>query len=361
MPRDGKLGIPGLFPGQVVSVRHKGAYASGRFDAAVIRQMFETAMPALGGGGDWRDAWKLLFAPGDVVAIKVSPVAQPYVISSAPVLQEIVRGLEAAGVKRGDIVVYDRYRADLFGAGIAAWAPEGVRIAWASETWDEVQQSLDGYDRDIRFDFGVGLPGQDATRFEVRHSFGAAILRSVNKIVNLSTLKDHQAAGVTLSLKNLSHGFFNNVNRTHPEPALNYTRQFIPLAVSQAAIRERAVLQIIDGIRGQYHGGPQPEPEFVWQHNTLYFGTDPVALDRVGWDVLDRERVARGMAPLQQSLPDSYSVFLERQSDHILQAGAMGLGQADLSQIRQTRIALDGSQAARPGLDRRPTLERRTR
>ena len=38
----------------------------------------------------------------------------------------------------------------------------------------------------------------------------------VDKIVTLPVLKDHRSAGVTLSLKNMSHGMNNNVS---PQPS----------------------------------------------------------------------------------------------------------------------------------------------
>lgn len=46
-------------------------------------------------------------------------------------------------------------------------------------------------------------------------------------------------------------------------------------------IRDKAVLQVLDGIKGLYHGGPSARPQFVWEHRTMYFATDPVALDRI--------------------------------------------------------------------------------
>jgi len=105
--------------------------------------------------------------------------------------------------------------------------------------------------------------------------------KEVNKLINLPVLKDHQSAGVTLALKNLSHGLVNNVARSHSSSTLNACGAFIPAVVSLPMIREKAVLHILDGIKALYHGGPGiPNPKFVWEHKTMYFATDPVALDR---------------------------------------------------------------------------------
>ena len=47
----------------------------------------------------------------------MNPVGQPHVISSPEVVREIIAGLNSAGVKPKEIVVYDRYRKQFFGAG----------------------------------------------------------------------------------------------------------------------------------------------------------------------------------------------------------------------------------------------------
>src|SRR5712691_8303205 len=103
-----KLGIPGPYPGRVVSVRHPGSIVSGVFQAGPVRAMMHQGMAGLTGAEDWAEAWQAFFEPGDVVGIKVNPVGSPDVISCAEVIHQIVDGLRAAGVKSRDIVVYDR-------------------------------------------------------------------------------------------------------------------------------------------------------------------------------------------------------------------------------------------------------------
>jgi uncharacterized protein (DUF362 family) len=249
------------------------------------------------------------------------------VISDATVVQEIVRGLEAAGVKRQDIVVYDRYRKQFYSAGIDKWLPEGVRISCASDTFDPGQQNIAGYDPDHYVDMALTLPRFSVDNPTARRSYAAQfITQQVNKLINLPTLKDHQSAGITMALKNLSHGLVNNVNRSHSSPSLNACNTFIPSVVSMPVIRSKVVLNILDGVKGVYHGGPTARPEFVWEHHTLYFSTDPVALDHIGWEVIDAKRESVGMKRLVESLPDQFSTFVHRQPEHVEIAGALGLG-----------------------------------
>jgi hypothetical protein len=333
-----RLGMPGLFPARVVAVENPASIVSGRYQADAVRGMMRKGMAELC-GGDWGDAWRALFAAGDVVGIKLNPVGGPHVISDATVFREIVAGLEVAGVKRRDIFAYERY-GDLFAeAGFAKWLPDGVRGAWAVDKFDPIQLGIEGYDPEHYMEMALVLPGQDPGSLTARRSFAARfITRQANKLINLPVLKDHQSAGVTLALKNLSHGLVNNVSRSHGSATANACGIFIPAVVSLPVIRQKVVLHILDGVKGVYHGGPESKPQFVWEHKTLYFSTDPVALDRIGWEVIDRKRVAMGMKIVVEDKPDDFSHFTHRQPEHIEIAATLGLGEFDRKKIQFRQV-----------------------
>jgi hypothetical protein len=54
----------------------------------------------------------------------------------------------------------------------------------------------------------------------------------------------------------MSHGLVNNVSRSYSSSSLNACNAFIPASVSIPVIRDKAVLHILDGVKGLYHGGP---------------------------------------------------------------------------------------------------------
>jgi len=336
-----KLAMPGLFRGRVVAVEHPGSIVDGHYQAEPVRQMMRQGMTDLTGAAGWVDAWRLFVEPGDVVGIKVNPVGGPLVISAAEVVREIIAGLNAAGIKNKDIVVYDRYRAQFFKMGFDKWLPEGVRTSSAAEDYEDVQQAIEGYDPDHYMDMALTLPGYDINNLTARRSYAAHfITKEVNKLINLPVLKDHQSAGVTLSLKNLSHGLVNNVCRSHSSSTLNACGSFIPAVVSMPVIRNKTVLHVLDGVKGLYHGGPGARPEFVWEHKTIYFATDPVALDHICWKAIDEKRLAMGMKTIAEDRPDKYSTFWNRQPEHVEIAGAMGLGEWNEAKIDSRRIKL---------------------
>jgi hypothetical protein len=334
-----KLAMPGLYRGRVVAVQNPAVLVSGQYQAEAVRQMMRRGMMELTGADGWADAWRRFFEPGDVVGIKLNPGT--LVKSDATVVREIIAGLEAAGVKPQDIVAYDRYRRQFFRAGYDKWLPEGVRISSACEGYDDVQQAIEGYDPDHYMDMALTLPGYDVDNVTARRSYAALfITREVNKLINVPVLKDHQSAGITLALKNLSHGLVNNVHRSHGTTSLNACNAFIPAVVAMPVIRNKTVLHILDGVKGVYHGGPGAPPQFVWEHNTLYFATDPVALDHIGWDVIDAKRVSVGMKKLVEDTPDQFSTFVHRQPEHVEIAGALGLGEWDRAKmdVRQLKL-----------------------
>lgn len=336
-----KFAMPGLFRGRVVEVNHPGCIDAGKYQAEPVTRMMKAGMNELTGAGGWPEAWRLFVEPGDVVGIKVNPVGAPNIVSAPEVLREIIDGLNAAGIKNKDIVVYDRYHDQFVKAGFPEWLPDGVRWMSAAKDFDLVQHAIEGYDPDHYMDMAVMLHGYDASNLTARRSYAARfITREVNKLINLCVLKDHGAAGVTLSLKNLSHGLVNNVNRSHSTPGINVCGAFIPSVVSLPVIRNKAVLHILDAVKGQYQGGPGPVPPFIWEPRTLYFATDPVALDHVGWRVIDAKRVAVGLKVIAQAEPDQYTPRRVRQPEHIEIAGAMGLGEWDWEKTVLRKVSL---------------------
>jgi uncharacterized protein (DUF362 family) len=188
-------------------------------------------------------------------------------------------------------------------------------------------------------DMALTRPGYDVGNLTARRSYASRfITKDVNKLINLPVLKDHQSAGVTLALKNMSHGLVNNVSRSHSTITANACGSFIPAVVSMPVIRNKTVLHILDGIKGLYHGGPSSKPQFVWEHHTMYFATDPVALDRIAWKAIDEKRLAVGMKRIADDKPDQFSTFLNRQPEHIEIAGALGLGEWDEKKIDYRHI-----------------------
>jgi len=203
-----------------------------------------------------------------------------------------------------------------------------------------------GYDPDTFVTMELIGAGEDPKDERVRRShLGLLVTRRVNKIVMLPVLKDHGSAGVTGALKNMSHGLVNNVCRSHSTPDTNVCNQFIPQVASHPVIRQKCVLQIMDGVKGVYQGGPAAnKPEWTWENNALFFATDPVAMDHVAWRIVDAKRKEKGLAPVgsvgKLGKDADREGFDVRQPQHIRLASHLGLGIFDFDSPKGRRQSI---------------------
>jgi hypothetical protein len=339
--------LPGPYRGKVVEVFHPASVAEGKINQDAVRSMMSRGMCELTGAKDEAAAWKKFFKRGDVVAVKGSGVGEPLSISQHETLKEVFRGLSLAGVRNQDIIMYERYQVELFGAGFDRLIPEGARFAFVSHNANSTQTQTDNYDTKTYVEFPKVMTGvDDKDPVNHRSHLNVVVSQQATKVINVAALKDHASAGITMALKNMSHGFVNNVCRTHIDAGNNWCATFIPAIVAMPTIREKVVLHIGDGLIGTYDGGPGNWNQHfkTWEYRSLFFATDPVAMDRIGWEILDKKRVAEGLPKLADSgikaTNPGFEQFDHRQPEHVLLAAKAGLGEADLKKIQHTRLKL---------------------
>jgi uncharacterized protein (DUF362 family) len=339
------LSMPGLFPGRVVEVVHPGSIVDKRISQPAVGQMLDAGMKALTGDATAKAAWEKFVSPADVVAIKVNPSSAPPTITSIALLREVIRSLNAAGVPSANLIVYDRNSNQLEVNGYHTSVPAGVRVIGLDQRWPAAGGNRPGYDPAVFCE--MDCFGERETR-----SYLATLVSTeVTKIVNLPVLKEHNASGVTGCLKNLAYGSFNNVARTHVDPK-TFTDPVIAVMCSVPPLRAKSVLNIMDGIRAVYHGGPFAwNPEFVWEAKTLLVGTDPVAVDRVELEIVEQKRKDLGVPSLWDRNPANLGSGGEmqrtahknpfyREPGHIRTASELGLGTWDLARIDRRRMQI---------------------
>jgi len=336
-PVSAQLGLPGPYRGKVVGVTHSECLRGGEFQAEPIRDMLDRGMCELTEATTSVEAWRQFFEPADVVGIKVNPVGQPYICSSAELLHAILDSLQAVGIKPDKITVFERYRDNIANSPYKQWVPSNIRIGYAARAYEGIQQDIEGYDPDCYVELPFTLPGYDVSNPAASRSHAALFIsKQVTKLINLPVLKSHNAAGVTLALKNLSHGLVNNVSRSHDGPELRYT-DFVPAVVNMPVIRQKTVLNILDGTKGLFHGGPgltsYMADNFLWENKTIYCATDPVALDVIGRDAIEEQRKKHELWPLAEAKTDEIWKSPHRQPQHIESAGKAGLGEWDPAKI----------------------------
>lgn len=326
-------GMPGPYPGRVVSVKSAKCLSEDglKVDGEVVREMMERGMRSLTGDARTIDAWRRFFTPDDIVGIKVNAGGRPWVVSTHEIVAETVRNLMAVGVKPQQIYIYERFEDQLSSIDYAPHVPEGVNIFAA----ERANRRVDNASYDPHVYVEADFFGEDDTRSNMIK----LISRQLTKIINIPNMKDHGATGVTGCLKNIAYGGFSNVARTHFR-GTSHTLSFVGTLAAVEPLRSRTVLQIMDGLRGVWHGGPfAPTLKYVFFPRTIMFGTDPVAIDRLLLDIIDDERKRRGAISIwnrdEKTLDyisgksrenDPNVNILIREPGHVEYAGKLGLG-----------------------------------
>src|SRR5688572_12805626 len=281
-------GMPGPYPGRVVSVRSDKCIdtATGAANDEVVREMMARGMRELTGARTTRQAWQRFFEPSDMVGLKVNCGGYPHCVSAYEIVAEIVRQLTGLGIPATQIYVYERFQNQLDEVNYAPHLPQSIQLVAAERANQNVDNA--GYDPAVYLE--ADLFGEDDTRSNMMR----LVSQRLTKIINIPNMKDHGATGVTGCLKNIAYGSFSNVARTH-QGGVSHTYSLVGQLAAIEPLRSRTVLQIMDGLRGVWHAGPFARTtKYVFFPKQIMFGTDPVAIDRLLLDIIEKERRARG-------------------------------------------------------------------
>ena len=297
IPRN-KKSMPGIYPGSVVQVNHPTSVVDGKPSEEAAYEMLKVSMLALTGEKSLKKAWRKFVGTKDIIGLKVNPVAGKLLTTSHAVTKAIIKQLEESGIPRKNLVIWDRREMQLHETGYTEENYPGIRV-----TGTECQDSEGGYYAENgklyseeRIDKSQFLYADIEGEYDaytipymvnggVNSYFTRICTEEVTKIINVPILKNAGAA-VTLCLKNLSFGAISNTGRLHKiwNEACAYPCAFPPL-------RDKVVLNIVDGLRGCFEGGPAANPQFICNYNTMLVGSDPVAVDRIGHDIVIGKRI----------------------------------------------------------------------
>jgi hypothetical protein len=236
------------------------------------------------------DAWRSLVTTQDIVGIKVFSAPGPNSGTRPAVVAAVVEGLLAAGLPPNHIIVWDRHITDLRLAGFTDLSDRyGIRLAGAAQAgWDE--KTFYNPDSPILGnlvwgDLEFGKKGDGVGR---KSFVSTLVSREITKIINITPLLNHNEAGVSGNLYSLASGSADNLIRFEYSPATLATA--IPEIYSLPALSDHVVLNITDALICQYEGGERGLLHYSATLNQLRFSLDPVALDVLSIQELDRLR-----------------------------------------------------------------------
>jgi len=264
---------------KVVLARDPALYGSSNNpEAARVEKLLDRAMQAFSDSSDPVAPWKKLFQPNEVVGIKVNTIAGPGLSTHVVLVQAICERLKHAGIKPGNIVVWDRTNGELDRAGFTL-SNDTNRVRIIGTDSKDV-----GYEESV-LSYGV-----------VKTRLSNLLTKTCDAMINVPILKNHSMAGVTFALKNM-YGVNQNPNTLHANnccPAVADLNMLSP-------IRSKFRLIVGDAMTGCFEGGPMFNPQYSWKYNGILVATDPVAIDQTAWDIIERKRAERGMKSLSRS------------------------------------------------------------
>ena len=260
-------------------------------DSTRLLNVLDRAMQALCDCDSPLEAWRKVVRPGETVGLKVNCLAGKGNATRAELVDAICERLQQAGIK--DIIIWDRLNADL----------ESARF------------------RVVERGSGIRCFGNDALGYESElatfGSVGSLISRTLTQacdaVINLPVLKDHGIAGVTIALKSM-FGAIHNPNKYH----LNVGDPYVADVFMLPPIRQKVRLHLCDATTAQYEGGPSYMPQWTWPYNGLLVSRDPVALDYLGWRIIEKKRAEMGMKSLEDLKREPTYIATAADSKHRL-------------------------------------------
>ncbi|MFH1220705.1 MAG: DUF362 domain-containing protein [Candidatus Eisenbacteria bacterium] len=228
-------------------------------------------------------------------------------LATRPEVAYALADLVVSEIKDATVTIWDRSERELREAGFEI-KPEGNVRCLATDSAGV------GYESSVR---EAGAVGSRFSRLLTEHC---------DSVISIGVLKDHGIAGVSGCMKNF-YGVIHNPNKYHPGGCDPYVADLY----QSPLVGGKHKLSILDGLVAVYSGGPGYKPKYRWEYKGLVIGVDAVAVDRVGLDLIERQRKERGLPALAAE---------GREPAYIFTAGKRGLGESDLAKIKVKEMAV---------------------
>jgi len=275
-----------------------GRYAVRGMDVhrSSIKRMLATGITALAQTEDFGQALRKFIREEDIVALNFQPVGGPELGTNTEVAGILLEMFYAEGFKPEQFMLVGLSVLPAEAQGTRPW-----RYGWQNTKTDFVSD-------------------QD---------YLAQWLDEVTAIINIPSILDDSLFGLRGALTNMTWPLLKSPARLY----LNGGDPFIADIYDLPAIRGKVRLHIANGLRLLYYGGPVVKQRYVCERGTLLFAIDPVALDRVALEILERARTTMAMPD------DAPQTTLE--APYLETAAALGLGYDNLNMIEYRYLKSD--------------------
>jgi uncharacterized protein (DUF362 family) len=264
---------------------------NGDIDSGKVLKMLDNAIMNLTGSENPLISWKKIVSPDDRVSLKLNCLAGKGLSTNKELVDSVIYRLLETGIKKENIIVWERLNDDFERAG--------YQIITDKNQVRYLGNDLLGYTEDFYF-FG-----------EVGSLLSRVITDFSNVIINIPVLKDHGIVGASIGMKNMFGGI-HNPNKYH----INVGDPFVADVSAIPIIKNKVRLVICDALRMQYEAGPPYQPQYAIDYNGIIVGTDPVALDYIGWKIIEDKRKENGLVSLKDAGREPKYIFTAADENH---------------------------------------------
>ncbi len=281
---------------------------SGKVDRSLLSEMVKSGLCKLTSESKAEDALRHFVSPKDQVGLKVNCLAGKMASTHPEMGLVCANLLKDSGVQPKNIIIWDRSERELQEVGFPLNSNGGDFRCFGTDSKGV------GYSRDLIDYMSIG-------------SLLSRVMEAYTNVqLNLPVLKDHGLSGVTCSLKNF-FGAIHNPNKYHDDQC----DPFIADLNAVPKIRNQHKLVICDALRIQYNGGPSYHPQWAEHFGGIIVSDDPVALDFVGYQIIDKIRGDRKLPSLEKTGRKPKHVFTAADQEHNL--GTAKAEEIDLVEI----------------------------
>ena len=302
---------------KVVLVHHNEVVDdTGRIQLPLLQKMVDKGVIAFSGENTLGDAWGKYFSADDVVGLKVNTLGlidlqgMDYLRHFPAVTNAIASGLKKAGVKEGNMIVWDRSEEELSQASYSInHEPTSMRVIGNKKS----RRGSEG-----QFNPKSYPVGKSSSRV------CSILADQCTALVNIPVPKTHGSAAFTASLKN-HYGTIDNPRDFHSNSCTN---PGIPEVNTIPMICDKQKLIVCDAMLVAIEGGPRWNRRFTKPYGGILVGTDPVAIDTIALKILDKMRAEAGMDPIAP------------RASHIPLSADLGLGTDNLDNIELIKLTV---------------------
>jgi uncharacterized protein (DUF362 family) len=292
-----------LSKSRVIVVRHsKVSDNSGKIDSDILYTMLSAGLLKLTQEKDISSCIGHFFNPTNHLGIKTNCLSGKNGSTHPELAMTISTLLNGSGINKKNIFIWDRSDRELKEAGFRINTSGNGPRCFGTDS------------------YGVGYAGL-YTYKNIGSLFSRIFVDFTDTHINLPVLKDHTLAGITCGMKNL-FGIIHNPNKYHT----NNCDPYVADLASMPLVKDKIKLIICDCLSVQYNAGPSFHPQWLEKYNGLIIGTDQVAVDFVGYRILDQIRAKEELPPLKKIGEEPKYIFTAADGEH-------NLGNADLKNI----------------------------